>query len=103
MERVDAALAESGIASLPDSSWVALRAWGYDGVATPYPAWGFAPNPSKERCSLHPFSASRRLEYAFFQLSLRDSIVEGAGNLVPCRELEGGALNVFPFFTQKKL
>ena len=28
----------------------------------PKPAWGFAPNPSKELRSLHPFFASRRLK-----------------------------------------
>ena len=24
--------------------------------------WGFAPSPSREHCSLHPFSASRRFK-----------------------------------------
>ena len=32
--------------------------WGYVGLP-PKPAWGFAPNPSKELRSLHPFSAAR--------------------------------------------
>ena len=31
---------------------------GYVGLP-PKPAWGFAPNPSKELRSLHPFSAAR--------------------------------------------
>ena len=59
-----AACSESGDASLPDSCFFMNRfaIWGYDGVATPYPAWGFTPNPSKELRSLHPLFASRRLK-----------------------------------------
>ena len=35
---------------------LSLRDWGYGGYV-----WGFAPSPSKELRSLHPFFASRRL------------------------------------------
>ena len=59
-----AACSESGDASLPDSCFFMNRfvIWGYDGVATPHPAWGFTPNPSRELRSLHPLFASRRLK-----------------------------------------
>ena len=46
---------ESGDASLPDSCFFMLR-MGDD--------WGFAPSPSREQCSLHPFFASRRFKVA---------------------------------------
>ena len=40
------------------SETTSLFKWGYVGLP-PKPAWGFAPNPSKELRSLHPFSAAR--------------------------------------------
>ena len=78
--------------SLPDScSFLSLCDMGngsYHGVATPYPAWGFHPQtPSPLRGGLKSYSI-------FPQLSRSDSVVKGAGNSVPCRELEGRALNV---------
>ena len=63
--------------------------------SNPKPDWGFHPQT--------PSSLRGGFNKLYPQLSLRDRGVEGAGNVVPCRELEGGALNVFHFFTQKKL
>ena len=59
--------AESGDAALPDSCFFIASRFGVTGGYV----WGFAPSPSKELRSLHPFFASRRVEEGLREMTVR--------------------------------